>query len=167
MKHSMRAGALFAGIAIGVSMLVPLAAPAGAALKPTVSCKSITAPPLKGTKLTSTLANCTPAALKAGGGSVTTVKPNQTKGTVTQTITWKGGKGKTVLTISYAPQKTVGKCPKPYDSRVKITGKVSSSTGAAKIIKKGEPVTGSVCAITKAGKTQGKSTIEPGTLFKL
>src|SRR5215510_5843106 len=109
MRISRKTGALVVGMAVGVGLVVPLAVPAGAALKPTVSCKSITAPPLKGTKITSTLSNCTPALLKAGGGSVTTVKKNQTKGTVTQTITWKNGKGKTVLTVSYAPQKTKGK----------------------------------------------------------
>jgi len=165
MKNSMRAGALFAGIAIGVSLAVPLALPAGAALKPTVSCSKLTAPPLKGTKITSTLSLCKPALLSAGGGSVTTVKTGQTKGTVTQTITWKNGKGKTVLTIKYAPV-AKGKCKAPYDSRVKITGTVGSSTGAAKIIKKGEPVSGSVCSITKGTKT-GQSALEPGTVFKM
>jgi hypothetical protein len=165
MKNSMRAGALVAGLALGVSLAVPLALPAGAALKPTVSCAKLTAPPLKGKQITSTISMCKPAALAAGGGSVVTVKPNQKKGTVTETITWKNGKGKTVLTISYAPV-TIGKCKKPYDSRVKITGKVSSSTGAAKIIKAGEPVTGFVCSITKGTKT-GQSTIEPGTTLKL
>jgi hypothetical protein len=50
---------------------------------------------------------------------------------------------------------------------VKITGKVNSSTGAAAIVKKGEPVTAFVCSVTKAGPTLGKSVNEPGTVFKL
>ena len=113
MKVSIRVGALVAGLAT-IGLALPLALPAAAALKPTVTCSKLTAPPLSGSKITSTLASCTPAALKAGGGSVTTVKKNQTKGTVTQTITWKNGKGKTVLTIKYAPT-TKGKCKAPYD----------------------------------------------------
>ena len=117
MRISRKAGALVVGMAVGVGLVVPFALPADAALKPTVSCSKISAPPLKGTKITSTISVCTPALLKAGGGSVTTVKPNQTAGTVTQTITWKNGKGKTSLTIKYASQKTLGKCKAPYDSR--------------------------------------------------
>ena len=49
---------------------------------------------------------------------------------------------------------------------MKLTGTVSSSSGAAAIIKKGEPVTGAVCAVTKGTKT-GQSALEPGTTFKL
>ena len=167
MKISKRAGALVAGVAMGVSMAVPLALPAGAA-KSSVSCTKLTALPLAqtGGKLKSTVSSCTPAALKAGGSSLTTVKKGQTAGTVTNTITWKNGKGTTVAVIKYGST-TKGKCKAPYDSRVKITGSVKSATGAAaKITKKGEPIVAFVCAVTKGAK-QGQSALEPGTTFKL
>jgi hypothetical protein len=165
MKMS-KASALVMGIAAGAAMVVPLALPAGAALKSSTTCKKESTV-VKGSKVTSTIASCTPAALAAGGTSVTSVKPNQQKGTVTDTITWKGGKGKTVAVVTFG-KTTKGKCKAPYDSRVKITGKVTSATGAAaKITKKGEPVNAFICAITKPGPKLGQTALEPGTTFKL
>ena len=167
MKHSFRAGVL--AVTAGVALIAPLALPASAAPKPSVVCAKETSPPIAaGTKIVSTLASCTPAALKAGGSSTTKVVKNQTKGTVTDTIVWKGKQGTTVAVIKYAGAKTLGKCKAPYDGRIVITGTIKSATGAAaKITKKGEPVTASICAITKAGASQGKTTLEPGTKFKL
>ena len=168
MKHSFRAGVL--AVAAGVALIAPLALPASAAApKPSVVCASESSPPLKaGTTIVSTLASCTPAALKAGGSSTTKTAKNQTKGTVTDTIIWKGKQGTTVAVVKYGGAKTLGKCKAPYDTRVTITGSVKSATGAAaKITKKGEPVTASICAIAKAGSTQGKTILEPGTKFKL
>jgi hypothetical protein len=149
---------------------VPLAAPASAALTPSVACAKETSPPIakSGGKLQSTLASCTPAALAAGGSSLTAVKAGQTKGTLTDTITWKGGKGTTVAVVKYGTATGVGKCKAPYDSRVTITGTVKSSTGAAaKIVKASEPLSASICAISKAGANQGQTALEPGTKFKL
>ena len=166
MKMSLKASVLALGIAATAGMVLLLAVPAGAALKSSVSCKKESTT-LKGGKVTSNISSCTPASLAAGGSSVTSVKPNQQKGTVTDTVTWKGGKGKTVATVSYA-KTTKGKCKAPYDSRVKITGKVTSATGAAaKITKKGEPVAALICAITKAGPKQGQTALEPGSTFRL
>jgi hypothetical protein len=165
----MKAGALGAGLAMAFGLAVPLALPAGAAPKPSVACAKESSPPIaqSGGKVKSTLAACTPAALKAGGSSLTTVNPGQQAGTVTDTITWKGGKGKTVAIVKYAST-TKGKCKAPYDARIKITGSVKSSTGAAaNIVKKGEPLSAFVCAITKAGAKQGQTALEPGTKFKL
>ena len=170
MKTSIRAGALVIAIAAGTGLAVPLAMPASAALTPSVACAKETSPPIakSGGKLQSTLATCTPAALAAGGSSLTAVKPNQTAGTLTDTITWKGGKGTTVAIVKYGKASGIGKCKAPYDSRVAITGSVKSSTGAAaKIVKKGEPLSASICAISKAGASQGQTTVEPGTKFKL
>jgi hypothetical protein len=169
-KTSIRASALVIGIAAGVGLVAPLAIPASAAIVPSVACAKETSPPIakSGGKLSSTLASCTPAALAAGGTSLTAVKANQTKGTLTDTITWKGGKGTTVAIVKYGNATGVGKCKKPYDSRIAITGTVKSATGAAaKITKKGEPVSASICAVSKAGPTQGQTTVEPGTKFKL
>ena len=168
MKYSFRAGVL--AVAASAALIAPLALPASAAApKPSVVCAKESSPPLKaGTTIVSTLASCTPAALKAGGSSTTKTAKNQTKGTVTDTIIWKGKQGTTVATVKYGGAKTLGKCKAPYDTRVTITGSVKSATGAAaKITKKGEPVTASICAISKAGATQGKTILEPGTKFKL
>ena len=168
MRISRKAGALVVGIAAGVGLVVPFALPAAAGPPAHVACAKETSPPLAqtGGKVKSTLALCTPAALAAGGSSLSTVKPGQKAGTLTNTITWKNGKGKTVAIVKFAPT-TKGKCKAPYDSRIKITGSVKSSTGAAaKIIKTGEPLTAFVCAITKGAK-QGQTTLEPGTKFKL
>ena len=166
MKISLKAGALVVGIAAGVGLVVPLALPVGAALKSSVACKKESTPPLANNKVKSTVSMCTPAQLSAGGTSVSSVKPGQKKGTLTDTITWKNGKGTTVATVSFATT-TKGKCKAPYDSRVKITGSVKSATGAAaKITKKGEPVAAFICAITKGAKT-GQTTLETGTTFKL
>jgi hypothetical protein len=166
-KLSIRAGALAAGLVMGLGVVVPLALPAGAA-KASVSCAKETSPPLAAGKVHSTLATCTPAALKAGGTSVTKTAKNQTKGTVTDVITWKGGKGTTTAVIKYGPT-TKGKCKAPFDARVKITGSVKSATGAAaKITKKGEPVTAFICAISNLKSPKvGQTTIEPGTKFAL
>jgi hypothetical protein len=167
---SFRAAALAAAVTAGAALFVPLALPASAAApKPSVQCAKETSPPIASSpKLISTLASCTPAALKAGGSSSTKVAKGQTKGTVTDTIVWKGKQGTTVAVIKYGQAKTIGKCKAPYDGRVTITGTVKSATGAAaKITKKGEPVTASICAVTKAGASQGKTTLEPGTKFKL
>jgi hypothetical protein len=168
-KLSIRGGALAAVAAIGTAgLVVPLTNVASAAIPPHVACAKVTSQPLSktGGKIKATFAQCTPAALAAGGGSLTSVQPNQTSGTLTDKVTWKNGKGTTTMIIKYAGT-TIGKCKPPYDTRVKITGKVKSSTGAAaKIVKNGEPVTAFQCAITK-GPNTGQSTLEPGTKFKL
>ena len=169
MKTSIRASALVIAMAAGAGLVVPLATPASAALKSSVACAKEASPPIatSGGKLKSTLSVCTPAALSAGGSSLTAVKPNQTKGTLTDTITWKNGKGTTVAIVKYAPT-TAGKCKAPYDQRVKITGNVKSATGAAaKITKAGEPLSAFICAISKAGPKQGATALEPGTKFNL
>ena len=168
MKISVRASALAIAVAAGASLVVPLAVPASAALTPSVACAKVNAPPVKNGKLASVYSACTPAALAAGGNSLTKVDTSgPTSGKLINTITWKNGKGTTKTSIKYAGAKTNGKCKAPT-KRVTITGSVVSSTGAAaKIIKNGEPLTGSVCAITAAGPNQGLTVIEPGTKFKL
>ena len=167
MKVSVRAGALIAGFAMAMSVAVPLAMPAGAAT-PSVSCKAQTSPPLAAGKVVSTLSKCSPAALAAGGTSTTKAKAGSTSGQVVSTTVWKGGKGSTTSTISYTSKGvTKGKCKAPFDTRVKITGKVTKAAGAAaKITKAGEPVTAFICAITKGAKV-GQTILEPGSLFKL
>jgi len=168
-KFSSRVGALAIATAMGTTgLIIPLTHTASAALKQTVACAKVTAPKIPASgKLTSTFASCTPALLAAGGTSTVAVQKNGPQaGKIVSTIVWKNAKGTTKSTYNYKPAATKGKCVAPYDTRVTITGKILSSTGAAKIIKVGEPVTGSVCAITK-GANLGKSTIEPGTKFKM
>ncbi len=167
MRVSVRNRALVLTVAAGAMVGGSLAMPASAALAPSVACAKVNAPPLKGGKLASTFASCTPATLAAGGSSLVTPGTGQTSGKLVMTVTWKNGKGTTKATVKYAPNKTKGKCT-GATSRVTITGSVISATGAAaKITKKGEPLTGSVCAITAAGPKQGQTSIEPGTKFKL
>jgi hypothetical protein len=104
--------------------------------------------------------------LKAGATSSVTVPVSQLAGTITQKVTWKNGKGTTKVTLSYAPQKTKGKCPAGTQYRTKITGKTGASTGAAvKIIKKGEPISGMVCTKSAPGN-KFVSALYPGTKFK-
>jgi hypothetical protein len=148
--------------------VIPFASAASAALKPSVACSKLLSLPLAqtGGKLKSTVSACTPAALAAGGDSLTAVKKGETQ--LTSTINWKNGKGTTVVAVKFAAAKTLGKCKAPYDARIKLTGTVKKSTGAAaKILKVGEPLTESTCSITKAGPNQGKSILEPGTKYKL
>jgi hypothetical protein len=166
-KFSTRASALALATALGTAGLaLPHIAPAGAALKPTVACAKVNAPALNGsTKLKSVFAQCTPTLLSAGGTSLTKVDTSgPTSGKLTMTITWKNGKGTTKATVKYA-NTTLGKCKAPT-KRVKITGAVVSSTGAAAIVKKGEPLSGFVCSY-QSGAKLGQTSIEPGTKFKL
>ncbi len=166
MKMSKRVGAVVAAGAVGiVGLVVPIAQPASA-LTSSVACAKVSSPPYKGGKITSTFASCTPAALKAGGVSTVAVaKTGPAKGKLVATIVWKNGKGTTKSSYLVANNGT-GKCPSGT-KRIKVTGKVLSATGAAKSITKvGEPVLGSVCSYT-SGPNLGKTTIEPGTKFKL
>ncbi len=167
MKTSTRVGALIISIATGIGALVPLGTAASAAPKPHVKCAKVNAPPLKGETVTSTFAKCTPGKLKAGGTSVVKPGTGETSGKLVMTIKWKNKRGKTKATVKYTAAKKKRKC-KGNTTRIVIKGRVIKSTGAAaKIIKKGEPVKGSVCAITAEGPKQGKTVIEPGTKFTL
>src|ERR1700742_5111060 len=102
MKMSWKASALALGIAATAGMVLPIAAPAGAALKSSVACKTETSPSLKagGGNVKSTIGSCTPTALKAGGTSTTKAKAGDTSGKKTSTTVWKNGKGSTTATIS-------------------------------------------------------------------
>ena len=157
----------------GLALLAaPMAAPAGAAPKPAVACAKLSASTTvnlaKSTgTVTSNFLTCTPKGLAAGGSSKVTVPLSKLTGTLTTKITWKGGKGTTTVTEKFTTQKTIGACPKGTKYRSIITGSVKSSTGAAaKIIKKSEPITATVC--TKAtSSTKYTSALLKGTKFKL
>ena len=158
MKPSIRfRGAAVAAVA-GLALVLPLAAPAPAALPQHVVCSKLA----KGV-----LSLCTPAALKAGATSKYTLPPKgSVKGSLTVTYTWKNGKGKTIALVTFAKQATKGKCTGGTD-RIKIGGKVTGGSGAAaKIIKKGEPFSASVCSFT-SGPKAGQTTLEPGTKLKM
>ena len=163
MKTSVGFRAAVLAVAAGSLLAVPFAMPASAAQS--ASCKTVTTA-LKGGKITAAFTKCSPAALAAGGSASFTNPPKgTTKGTLKLTLTWKGGKGTTVALVNFKPT-TLGKCPKGQ-TREAVTGKVTGGTGAAAaLIKKGEAVTSSTCAVT-TGPKLGSSTLEPGTLFKL
>jgi hypothetical protein len=159
MKFSVRARGVALIAAAGLMVAVPFAAPASAATQ-SVTCSKLTNPPPN-------LSGCTPTALKAGAtGVFGSPPPGSKKGTVKGTFTWRNGKGKTVVLIQFAFQATPRKCP-AGTTRIAVTGKVSAVSGAAaKIIKVKEPATGSFCAYV-AGPKKGKTTLEPGTKWKM
>jgi len=163
MKVSARARVLVLAVSAASLLALPFATPASAATS--ASCKTVTTA-LKGGKISATFTKCSPASLSTGGSATFTNPPKgTTKGTLKLTLTWKGGKGTTVALVNFKPT-TLGKCPKGQ-TREAVTGKVTGGTGAAAaLIKKGEAVTSSTCAVT-TGPKLGSSTLEPGTLFKL
>ena len=168
MKNLVRAGALVFAMTMGATLAVPLAMPAGAALKASGACASETSPPLSAGTAKSTFSGCTPVAMKLGGTGVSlkTPPPGTPKGAIALKITWKGGKGTTTVALKFAVAKTPGKCA-TGTVRITAAGTVGAETGAvAKIYKKGEPVTASTCVVEK-GATAGKSSLEPGTKFVL
>ena len=148
--------------------MVALAVPASAAAKPSVSCSKLAASTtITGANATtkSTYSGCTPVGLAAGGSSNVTTPAKALAGKITETITWKGGKGTTTVSQGYGGASGNGKCAKGT-SRIKLTGTVKSSTGAAaKIIKSGEPISGFVCA--NESKQPYTTTLEPGTKLTL
>ena len=164
MRVSVRGRALVLAVAAASVLAVPFATPASAAQS--ASCKTVTTA-LKAGKISATFTKCTPASLSAGGGATFTNPPKgTTKGTLKLTLTWKGGKGTTLALVSFKAAAGIGKCPKG-ETREAVTGKVTGGSGAAaKIIKTGELVTSSTCAVT-SGPKLGSSTLEPGTMFKL
>ena len=82
MKMSIKASALVIGMAATAGMVLPMAAPAGAALKASVSCKTETSPKLAaGQRQVDGRQAARPTALKAGGTSVTKAKAGATTGT--------------------------------------------------------------------------------------
>ena len=168
MKVRIPARILLLGAAAGSMLAAPLATPASA-LTPSVVCSKLTSTTtISGSNGTtaSTLSVCTPTALKAGGTSKVTVPVSKLTGNVTSKMTWKNGQGTTTVTEHYATTKSKGKCPAGTLYHAVVTGKTGASTGAAvNVIKKGEPITASVCAKSVNGKYV--STLEPGTKFKL
>jgi hypothetical protein len=138
---------------------MPLAMPASAVTQPG-QCKKLTTSQ-SGSNIKATVSQCTPLAATGGSGSGT-FKAGQTSGTLSAVLKWSKSKGTTSATVKLTPQATRGKCP-TGTTRIKITGSVKGGTGAAgRTFKKGQPVTGSVCANTATGK----ASLEPGTSLK-
>jgi hypothetical protein len=169
MHRSLPVRLLTLAVATASLAAVPLAAPASAALKPSVVCSKLvsttTVASGNGTTASSFL-TCTPTALSAGGSSKVTVPASQLAGSLTSTITWNGGKGTTVATEKYTPQKTTGKCPTGTKYLTLVTGTTKASTGAAaKVVKSGEPISGSICTKVVGGKFV--STLLAGTKFSI
>jgi len=172
MKRSIRTGAFAAGIAAVIGLALPLALPASAAVPAHVACAKLSSTTsvnlAKGTgTVTSSFLTCTPAGLAAGGSSTVTVPIKNLSGSITSKVTWKSGKGTTTVTEKFTTQKTIGKCPAGTKYRTIVTGTTNASTGAAaKIVKKGEPISAQIC--TKAASaTKYVSTLLQGTKFKL
>ncbi len=144
-------------IATAALVAVPLAVSAPAAGNQAAKCTKLTAKPAA-TKFRGTLSGCAPVAATGGSGTGTFVY--SPTGTLHIRIKWASGKGITKANAKFANQTNPGKCKAA--TRVTITGKVSGGTGpAAKVIKKGQPFTGSACNGAKG------FTLEPGTALKL
>jgi len=167
MKISIRARALVVAAASASLIAVPLAMPSSAAVAQPASCKAVVAKTV-GSKVTITVSKCLPLAATGGTGSGTTsAGTGALKGKTVNTIKWATNHGTTKTTVNFAPNPAgKGKCL-AGGTRLKITGKVVSSTGLAlKVIKAGQPVTASVC-VYSTGANKGKTLIEPGTVFKM
>ena len=160
MKLSFRAGALVVVAASASLLIVPLAMPASAVSQP-AQCKKLTTKTV-GSKVTATVSGCTPLAATAGSGSGTVAtSTGTTAGTLNITIKWAKKHGTTKANIKFGPAVGPGKCPLT-STRLKVTGKVTGGSGTAlKYIKKGQPVTASVCLAAS-----GNASAEPGTHFK-
>ena len=163
-------GALCAATAIAATGLVlPLAESASALTASVVCSKIVATTTIKGSNGTTatTWSLCTPKALSAGGSSSVTVPVSKLLGNLTSKITWKNGKGTTMVTMKYVTQKTKTGCPTGTAYRTIITGKTGASTGAAKsIVKTGEPINAEVCTKTVTS-TKYSSSLKPGTKFKI
>ncbi len=161
MKVSIRARALVTVAAAASLVMVPMALPGSAALPQPGKCTKLTTKTV-GTTLTATLTGCTPLAATGGKGTGTFKSTTGTSGSLNITIKWAASKGTTKGNIKFANQKTRGKCAVGA-TRIKITGSVTGGTGTAfKTIKKGQPITGSVCS----GPAPKGITLEPGTALK-
>jgi hypothetical protein len=160
MRGSLKGRALVIGVAAGSLLLVPLAAPASAVTQP-AKCGKITTKTV-GKVIHITVSKCTPLSATGGSGTGTTSSgTGALKGKTVNKITWASKHGTSTMAISFAPT-TLGKCPKTT-TRLSITGKVTASTGlAAKVIKKGQPVTAKVCVNKKTAAVA----LEPGTVEK-
>jgi hypothetical protein len=172
MKVSVRTRALTLAVTAGVMLTAPLALPASAAAKPSLSCaKLASTTTLNLTAKTGTVSSsfltCTPAGLAAGGSGKVTVPIAKITGSLTTKITWNGGQGTTTVNEKFTAQKTTGACPKGTKYLTLVTGTTQASTGAAaKIIKAGEPISGSICTVV-ASSTKYVSSLLKGTQFKL
>jgi hypothetical protein len=161
MRVSGRTRAL-AILAASASLLaLPLAGPASAAGKQPGKCTKLTTKTVAG-NIHATLSKCSPTAATGGKGTGTfKAQTGKNSGKLGITITWASKKGTTKGSITFANQKTRGKCAKG-STRIKITGKVTGGSGTAlKTFKKGQPINGSVCDSAK-----GVITLEPGTALK-
>ena len=161
MKVSVRGRALVTVAAAASLLAVPLAMPATAALPQPGKCTKLATKTVAG-KITATVSTCTPVAATGGKGTGTFTSTGAPSGTLNITIKWAASKGTTKANIKFANQATRGKCAAGA-TRIKITGKVTGGTGVAfKTIKKGQPVTGSVCS----NPAPKGITLEPGTALK-
>src|SRR6266576_3461670 len=149
MKLSVLTRALGVAAVSASLVAMPLAMSASAVTQPG-TCKKLTTKNAPGGKIIATVSQCTPLSATGGHGSGT-FKAGETSGTLAATLKWANGKGTTSATVRLAPQATRRRCP-VKTSRIKVTGSVTGGTGAAgRLFKKGQPVTGSVCANAATG----------------
>jgi hypothetical protein len=170
MKCSIRSRSVVLAVAAGALLAVPFASPASAASS--LSCSKLSSTTslnltAKTGTTSSSFLSCGTGALAAGGSSKVTVPISKITGSLTEKITWKGGKGTTSVTEKYTSQKTLGKCPKGTKYRTIVSGTTKTSTGAAaKVIKSGETISAQICT-TAPTTTKYVSILLKGTTFKI
>jgi len=146
--------------AVSASMVgMPLAMKESAVTQPG-KCTKLTTKQ-SGSNILATVSGCTPTSATGGKGSGT-FKAGQTSGSLAASLKWATNYGTTKASVKLTPQTAKGRCP-AGTTRIKVTGSVTGGTGAAgRLFKKGQPVTGSVCANTATGN----ASLEPGTALK-
>jgi len=139
-------------IPVSVASLA-ISSTAGASVRPAVKAATDTAKctTLKGTVNAGTLAakgtlsGCTPTAQTDGTGAFSGSASNSTA-----TITWGASHGVTSSSFTYSISGQ-GSCP-TNDDEIVVSGSVTGSTGKAKKIKAGQPLSADVCYNPNSGK---------------
>jgi hypothetical protein len=150
-------------IPASAAVLALTSSPAGAAV-PAASTDAVTCTALTGSvnvvteSATGSFSGCTKP--PTGGSGSFTGSESSAKGSVT----WKN---KGVTSFSFAFTESGSACPSG-DAQIIVTGKVTSSTGKAAAIKKGQKISGGTTANTADFCTNGSNLIlAPGTTFKV
>jgi hypothetical protein len=145
------------------AVLALTSSPAGAAV-PAAATDAVTCTGLTGSvnivteSATGTFSGCTKKV--TGGSGSFTGSESSAKGSVT----WKN---KGVTSFSFAFTEAGSACPSG-DTEIVVTGKVTSSTGKAAAIKKGQKISGGTTANTADFCTNGSNLVlATGTTFKV
>ena len=140
---------LAVAIASGSLMLTPLAAPASAVSS--AHCTKLEAPaPVRVAGVPtrrSSVTGCTPLAATGGSGSSVT-----NLNTLVSKTTWAGGKGTTIVKVTYKAGPKPNKCPKGTHLTISGGTVIGGSGAALKVIKVGYSVSARWCVEREVGR---------------